>query len=115
RPSVSGTPGLARSAAPAADTAILRVAAYNIRHGRGMDGRVDLRRTAEAIGRLDADVIALQEVDRETERTGGVDQTAVLAGMLGYRGYHGAHRPYQGGEYGNAVLTRLPVLASRTH
>ncbi len=115
RPSVSGTPGLARSAAPAADTAILRVAAYNIRHGRGMDGRVDLRRTAEAIGRLDADVIALQEVDRETERTGGVDQTAVLAGMLGYRGYHGAHRRYQGGEYGNAVLTRLPVLASRTH
>ncbi len=57
RPSVSGTPGLARSAAPAADTAILRVAAYNIRHGQGMDDRVDLARVAEVLRALDADVI----------------------------------------------------------
>lgn len=33
----------------------------------------------------------------------------------GYRGFHGAHRPYQGGLYGDAVLTRLPVLEVVTH
>lgn len=90
------------------------VAAYNIKHGRGMDDEVDLARVAEVLRRLDADVITLQEVDKGTERTGRVDQVAVLAELLGYEGFHGAHRPYQGGEYGNAILTRLPVRRART-
>ena len=93
----------------------LRVVAYNIRHGQGMDDRVDLARVAETLRALDADVVTLQEVDDRTERTGGVDQTAVLADLLGYHGLHGPHRPYQGGFYGNAVLSRLPVLSETTH
>ncbi|MDH3271564.1 MAG: endonuclease/exonuclease/phosphatase family protein [Gemmatimonadota bacterium] len=87
----------------------IRIAAYNIRHGRGMDDRVDLERIAAVLETLDADVITLQEVDDRTERTGGVDQVSVLAERLGYRGVHGPHRPYQGGHYGNAVLSRLPI------
>ncbi len=93
----------------------VRVVTYNIKHGRGLDDKVDLPRIAGVLRRLDADVITLQEVDNRTTRTGGVDQVRVLAELLGYRGFHGAHRPYQGGEYGNAVLTRLPVRGVRTH
>lgn len=95
--------------------AVVRVAAYNIKHGRGMDDRVDLSRIADVLRSLEADVITLQEVDDRTERTGGVDQVQVLAELLGYEGAHGPHRPYQGGFYGNAVLTRLPIRAQRTH
>ena len=71
-------PGLAQST--------LRIAAYNIRHGRGMDGEVDLARIADVLRALDADVITLQEVDNRTERTGRVDQTAVLAEEESERG-----------------------------
>ena len=101
--------------APVAAQGTLRVVAYNIRHGAGMDLEVDLPRIADALRALDADVVALQEVDRGTERTGGVDQAAVLAELLGMRGFHGPHREYQGGEYGNAILTRLPVVGVVTH
>lgn len=100
---------------PTPDAQTLRVVAYNIRHGRGTDDRVDLERVADVLRALDADVITLQEVDDRTERTGGVDQVAVLAQLLGYEGVHGPHRPYQGGFYGNAVLTRLPVVRQETH
>lgn len=104
--------GEARDQEAPAET--FRVVAWNIRHGRGMDDAVDLARIADVLRRLDADVITLQEVDDRTRRTQGVDQVGVLAGLLGYEGVHGPHRAYQGGWYGNAVLTRLPVRAVRT-
>jgi hypothetical protein len=53
----------------------LRVLCYNIHHGRGTDDKVDLPRQAEVIRALKPDLVALQEVDYKTRRTGGVDQT----------------------------------------
>lgn len=105
----------ALAAVPAAAQSAVRVVAYNIKHGQGMDDRLDLERLAQVLAELDADVITLQEVDDRTERTGGVDQVALLAERLGYRGFHGPHRPYQGGYYGNGVLARLPVRRVVTH
>lgn len=101
------------SASPASAQATIRIAAYNIRHGAGMDDRVDLRRAAEVLGALDADVITLQEVDRRVDRTAGLDEASMLGEMLGMEAHFGDFMPYQGGEYGMAVLTRLPVLGVR--
>lgn len=93
----------------------LRVVAYNIKHGLGMDGQVDLARVARVLGALDADVITLQEVDDGAERTHGVDQARVVGDLLGMRAFHGPFRDFQGGRYGMAVLTRLPVLHVENH
>jgi endonuclease/exonuclease/phosphatase family metal-dependent hydrolase len=94
---------------PAAGQGTVRVAAYNIKHGEGMDGTVDLARAVAVLQALDADVITLQEIDRGTARTGGVDQAARLGEMLGMQAHFGDFMPYQGGHYGMAVLSRLPV------
>lgn len=91
------------------DAESITVATYNIRHGRGMDGRVDLARTAAAIQALNADVIALQEVDNRVERSGGVDQATDFGERLKLHHAFGAFFPYQGGEYGMAILSRLPI------
>ena len=52
----------------------VRVLTYNIHHGEGMDGKIDLERIAAVIKRLEPDVVALQEVDVKTTRSQGVDQ-----------------------------------------
>jgi len=89
---------------------------YNIHHGEGLDGRVDLERIAALIRGERADVVALQEVDKGVERTARRDIPAELAALTGMPALFGNNFPYQGGEYGNAVLTRFPVKRwSNTH
>lgn len=88
----------------------LRIVSYNIRHGRGMDDSVDLARTARALHTLAPDVVGLQEVDDRVRRSGGVDQAAALGGMLGMEHAFGAFMEYQGGHYGLAILSRLPIV-----
>jgi len=97
-------------APPVEAQATLRVAAYNIKHGLGMDSVIDLERVANVLRPLDADVITLQEMDTGVTRTQGVDQAHRLGELLGMEAFFGDFMPYQGGEYGMAVLSRLPVL-----
>jgi endonuclease/exonuclease/phosphatase family metal-dependent hydrolase len=87
---------------------VFRVMCYNIQHGRGMDGRVDLARIAGVIREQGADIVALQEVDRGVERTDRRDLPAELAALTGMQAVFFKNHPHQGGEYGNAVLTRFP-------
>jgi len=91
----------------------IKVLSYNIHHGRGADGRIDLPRIAAVIERSGADLVALQEVDRGTARSGWVDQAAVLAETLGYQYAFVTAIEYDGGQYGEALLTRGPTQARR--
>jgi endonuclease/exonuclease/phosphatase family metal-dependent hydrolase len=93
----------------------LRVLCYNIHHGEGTDGKVDLPRLARVIRAADPDLVALQEVDRNTKRTGGVDQTAELARRTGLHGAFGRAIDFQGGQYGQAILSRFPLGATTVH
>lgn len=93
----------------------LRILCYNIHHGEGVDGRLDLARQAEVIRACDPDLVALQEVDDRTMRTGHVDQTAELAKQTGLYGRFVHQLDYEGGRYGQAVLSRYPLSEVTVH
>lgn len=62
----------------------MRIATFNVLHGRSLDdARVDLDRFAAAVKSLDADILGLQEVDRDQPRSFGADLTAVAAQAIG--------------------------------
>ncbi|MFI1168105.1 endonuclease/exonuclease/phosphatase family protein [Streptomyces sp. NPDC020801] len=142
---MTGLPTARRRAVPAG---WVRCATFNVLHGRllGQDGRPPFAAAggvrvplAEAVASLDADVLALQEVDRLQERSGLLDQAAVAAEAMdardwryasalhgrplpgqdwvveragpGLRVYGPRHRALGDGtpSHGVALLSRLPV------
>jgi endonuclease/exonuclease/phosphatase family metal-dependent hydrolase len=93
---------------------------YNIQWGTGRDNHVDLPRIAGEIG--DADVIALQEVDRYWTRSHLADQAAEFAAL--FPAHHWVYGPamdlHSGPvnrrrQFGNMLLARAPILTSRNH
>jgi endonuclease/exonuclease/phosphatase family metal-dependent hydrolase len=89
------------------------VLSYNIHHGEGVDGKLDLERIARVIVESKADLVALQEVDQNVKRSGNVDQPAELARLTKLEVAFGGNIPLQGGEYGNAILSRWPIKNPR--
>ncbi len=87
----------------------LTVATYNVHRCVGRDGRRDARRVLAVLRELDADVIALQEL--EWQPAAALDLLAEFARELGCAGIAGPTLLERTGHYGNAVLTRLPVGA----
>lgn len=102
---------------------IVKVMSFNIAHGLGMDGIVDLEKTAEVIEDSCATIIALQEVDRYfSARSSFVDQVEWLSQRLGMYAAYGANmnfvpedseRPNR--QYGNVVLSKYPIKYVENH
>lgn len=104
----------------------VRLVTFNTHHGVGEDDRHDLPRLAKVLAAADADVICLQEVDRWFgERSEDVDQALLLSRALDMQLAWGPaiDEPRVGGDaldrprrqYGNALLSRLPILISDVH
>lgn len=83
----------------------LSVLSFNMHRGHG-----GLDRVASEIARTGADIVLLQEVDRNVGLTGRVDQTSYLATKLRMYGVFGANIRRGGGQYGTAVLSRHEIL-----
>ncbi|MFO7289061.1 MAG: endonuclease/exonuclease/phosphatase family protein [Bacillota bacterium] len=112
----------AGDAAPPKGRAV-KVLTYNIAHGVGHDGRLDLDRIAGVIRRSGADVVALQEVDKHWDaRSDFVDQAAALGEKLNMRvrfaPIYSLDPPEPGKprrEYGLAILSRYPITRFKNH
>jgi endonuclease/exonuclease/phosphatase family metal-dependent hydrolase len=88
-----------------------RVATFNIRHGAPPDGRVNHRALVQTCAELDADVVALQEVDHRRARSSFRNQAALVARHLGCSFVYGdVLRAGMFGRYGNALLVRGAIL-----
>jgi len=103
------------SEAGSGDAPRLRVLSYNIHHGEGVDHKLDLQRIAGVIKSVNPDLVALQEVDKGTQRANRVDQPVELARLTGMKVVFGGNIRYEGGDYGNAVLSRLPIKRHKNH
>ncbi len=93
----------------------LRILAYNIHHGRGTDDQIDLDRIANVILQADPDIVALQEVDQRTRRSNQVDQTAALGKLTGMHYQFLKQIDFEGGEYGQAILSKFPIDELQIH
>ncbi len=96
-------------------TSQLRCATYNIHGCVGRDGRRDPARTARVLRDLDSDVLGLQEVDSRGHADPVSGQLHELAAALEMHSVAGPTLRGPRGEYGNALLTRLPVLSTARH
>ncbi len=103
----------------------MKIVTYNIQFGLGRDGRFDLERVAGEVE--GADIIALQEVERNWHRSGNGDQPAQIGEILDkYYWVYGpyfdvdASRPLPDGrienarrQFGNMILSKTPILSTR--
>lgn len=107
----------------------MRLVTYNIHFGVGKDGRYELARIADAV--RGADVIGLNEVERNWPRGGGPgeDQPAELARLL--PDYYWVYGPYfdmdasvrgedgridnRRRQHGSMLLSKVPIRTSRLH
>lgn len=93
----------------------IKVMTYNIRHGRGLDGKVNLTRIAEDIRLSRADLVGLQEVDRFNIRSGFKDQAKVLAELTGMNWSFSPSLKLGFTQYGNAILSKYPIVSNEVY
>lgn len=86
----------------------IRIASYNTHGGIGRDGHFVPKRIADVLKEMDADIIALQEVEN---RATGFDMLAYLKGETGFEAIAGPTLLRRGADYGNGLLTRFKVLS----
>jgi endonuclease/exonuclease/phosphatase family metal-dependent hydrolase len=96
---------------PAAGQKRLRIGTWNIRAARS----APLEEIAAEVQAMAVDVIALQEVDQRTRRSGFVDEPAAIAASLGFQYVFAASIKWDEGDYGLAVLSRYPLTEVQRH
>lgn len=85
----------------------LRVATYNIHRGRGLDRRTRPDRIIRVLSAINADIVALQEVLGAGRS--GPGQAEAIGAALGMGWVMAPTREHRNHQYGNVVLSRMPI------
>ena len=95
----------------------LRVMAYNIHHANppSRPDSIDIPAIVRTIKAQHPDLVALQEIDSDTERSGSGNQAELIAESLGMKVFFGKSIDYGGGDYGVAILSRFPISEGSVH
>lgn len=93
----------------AEDPISLRVLSYNIHYGQGNDGEYNIERLANVINATKPDLVALQEADVGVKRSGRIHEVRELGKLTNLAARFGPTQHFEGGLFGNAVLTNLPI------
>lgn len=97
---------------------VLRVMSYNMHHAnppsKSKEGLIDVEAIAKVIRLQHPDIVALQEVDVNTNRSGKINQAVLLAKMLKMNFYFAKAIDHDGGDYGVAILSRYPIADLKT-
>lgn len=91
----------------------MRIMSYNIHSGKSMDNVFDIHAIAEVVKQLSPDICALNEVRMRTKDVGGLELAREIADAAGMYWRFGRAIDFNGGEYGNAILSRAPISFSR--
>ena len=94
-----------------------KIMAYNIHHANppSKPNTIDIGAIVKTIESQDPDIVALQEIDVNTSRSGEENQAEMIAEKLGMNVFFGKAIDYDGGEYGVAVLSKYPISEQRVH
>lgn len=90
----------------------ITILSYNIHHANppSKSGLIDINAIANVIKQQKADLVALQEVDVHTGRSGiTLDQANAIAKLTGMNAFFAKAIEYDGGEYGVAILSKFPI------
>jgi len=89
----------------------LKVMTYNIHHGNppAKEGVIDLQAIADVINSQSPDLVALQEMDVLTSRSGNVDEVKKLAELTGMYSFFSKSIDFGGGGYGVAILSKFKI------
>lgn len=93
------------------DSTRLKVMSYNIHHANppSKPELIDMEAIALVISKAQPDLVALQEVDVNTKRSGNIDQANWLADRLKMEVFFAKAIDHDGGKYGVAILSRFPI------
>ena len=92
----------------------LKLMSYNIKNANGMDNVCNFQRIANVINNTSPDVVAIQEVDSMTNRSGQKYVLGEIAERTQMHGYFAPAIDYDGGKYGIGLLTKQLPLRLQT-
>lgn len=100
------------------DTNSVKLMSYNVHHCNppSRPGVIDVDAIAAVIKKENPDIVALQEIDVNTGRSGKINQAAQLAVKAGYPSFYFARAiDFDGGQYGIVILSKYPLSQTQVH